>query len=182
MNKINLKSVIVTVVTISLSVLSYGQHNHNLMNMNHQKMMEHKNITVMSVKLNDSNLNKAYIHYTMIKDALYNADTKKVQMLSNMLVGILNTYGKAPDATDIADKLAKAAKIENQRTLFANLSTAFEPLLKNNVSKGAIYKNFCPMANGSGAYWYSNSEKIVNPYFGEAMPSCGSVKDTYKSI
>jgi hypothetical protein len=31
--------------------------------------------------------------------------------------------------------------------------------------------------NNEGAYWLSTSEKIRNPYFGDQMLTCGSVKD-----
>jgi len=183
MKKINFKAILLTVVTVSLSAFSYGQHDYKMMNMNHdKKMSKHKNMANMPVKLDDSNLNKTYKHYSMIKDAMYKSDTKKVQMMSNMLVGILNTYGKAYDASDVAAKLAKAENNDDQHKLFADLSIAFEPLLKGHVSKGSIYKNFCPMANSSGSYWFSSSDKIVNPYLGEAMATCGSVKETYKSI
>jgi len=180
MNKINFKSVLVIVVTMSLSVFTFGQ-NHEMMNMNHHKKGEmHK--TSNMVMLKDDNLNKAYMHYVMIRKDIFNANTNRVKMMSKMLVDILNNYGKAPDAKNAAAKLAEASDIEMQRKLFAELTLSFEPLLKGQVAKGTVYKNFCPMANGSGAYWFSNSEKIMNPYMGTKMPSCGSVKETFKSM
>ena len=40
-----------------------------------------------------------------------------------------------------------------------------------------VYVEFCPMAdNNNGAYWLSKEEKVINPYFGEAMLTCGEVK------
>jgi Cu(I)/Ag(I) efflux system membrane fusion protein len=30
-----------------------------------------------------------------------------------------------------------------------------------------------------GAFWLSESEKILNPYFGKAMRFCGEVTETY---
>ena len=30
--------------------------------------------------------------------------------------------------------------------------------------------------NDNGAYWLSKEEKVINPYFGDAMLKCGSVK------
>lgn len=181
MKKINLKSVLLTAFAVSLSVFTYGQVDHSKMKMTHDKggVMKQKEMAVM---LNDANLNKAYMHYTIIKEAMFKGDAKKVQMMSDMLVSILHTYGKAADALNISVALAKADEIKAQRKLFADLTVAFEPLLKGNVTKGAIYKNFCPMANGSGSYWFSNSEKIVNPYFSGNMTGCGSVKETFKSI
>ena len=41
-----------------------------------------------------------------------------------------------------------------------------------------LYYDYCPMAK---AYWVSEEGNIVNPYLGQAMPTCGSVKDTLKA-
>ena len=30
--------------------------------------------------------------------------------------------------------------------------------------------------NNNGAYWLSKEEKVLNPYFGDAMLKCGEVK------
>ena len=40
-----------------------------------------------------------------------------------------------------------------------------------------VYSQYCPMADdNNGAYWLSKQEKVINPYFGEAMLTCGEVK------
>lgn len=169
MKNLNLKSVLFIAVAMCLSSLTFGQ-------VDNTKKMQNKTEDVV---LNDSNLNKAYAHYVMIKESLFKDDTKKVQMMSAMLVTILKTYGKAADASTVAANLAKADKIEGQRKLFADLTMAFEPLLKGHIAKGTIYKDYCPMA---GSYWFSNTEQIVNPYFGGGMPGCGSVKETIKKL
>jgi Cu(I)/Ag(I) efflux system membrane fusion protein len=42
-----------------------------------------------------------------------------------------------------------------------------------------IYNQFCPMANNDkGANWLSFQENIKNPYFGDAMLTCGNVEET----
>lgn len=178
MKNLKQKSALLTMLAMCLSVFTFAQQDHNMMNMNHPKeaKMQQKEMIVM---LDDSNLNKAYAHYVIIKEALFKDDTKKVQKMSAMLVTILKTYGKAADASKLAANLAKADKSESQRKLFSNLTMAFEPLLKGHVLKGTIYKDYCPMA---GAYWFSNTEQIVNPYFGGGMTSCGSVKETIKKL
>lgn len=177
----NLKTVVMMALTMSLSTFIYAQHDHGKMNMkqdNHSMMDHDKSM----VKLNDKNLTKAYMHYTMIKNALVEDNSKKVQKASKMLVGVLKKYGKAADAQKVAEDMAAKSNILDQRMVFAELTTAFEPLLKDNVTKGEIFKNFCPMASDGGSYWFSNSDKIVNPYMGKAMASCGSVKETFKSM
>ena len=47
------------------------------------------------------------------------------------------------------------------------------------IDTGTVYYQYCPMANGDkGAYWLSTIKEIKNPYFGDAMLSCGETKDT----
>jgi hypothetical protein len=49
------------------------------------------------------------------------------------------------------------------------------------VSSGAVYKAYCPMANNNqGATWLSDSKEIRNPYFGDKMLKCGSLKEELK--
>jgi Cu(I)/Ag(I) efflux system membrane fusion protein len=35
-----------------------------------------------------------------------------------------------------------------------------------------------PANDNKGTYWLSKNEKVVNPYFGGGMLTCGSVKET----
>ena len=43
------------------------------------------------------------------------------------------------------------------------------------------YYQYCPMANrDQGAYWFSETEEIRNPYFGEDMLGCGENRETIK--
>jgi len=40
-----------------------------------------------------------------------------------------------------------------------------------------VFVAFCPMADSNkGAYWLSKEEKVINPYFGNAMLTCGEIK------
>ena len=182
MKNLKLKSVVMMAFIIGVSNFTYAQHDHSKMNMNKADhgAMDHN---VKMVKLNDVNLTKAYMHYTMINEALIEANVEKVQMASKMLVGILKEYGNASEAEKVASEMALKSDIADQHIMFSKLTTAFEPLLKNNIVEGEIFKTFCPMANdGEGAYWFSNSNKIVNPYLGKNMASCGSVKETFKPM
>ncbi|MDE5417618.1 efflux RND transporter periplasmic adaptor subunit [Labilibaculum sp. DW002] len=72
--------------------------------------------------------------------------------------------------------------IDKQRTAFAPFNQALYKSVKSfGLDKVTTYYQFCPMANGDkGAYWFSNSEEIQNPYFGEMMLGCGEVKETIK--
>jgi membrane fusion protein, copper/silver efflux system len=44
-----------------------------------------------------------------------------------------------------------------------------------------VYRQFCPMAfDDKGAFWLSESDEILNPYFGDMMLNCGEVTDIYR--
>jgi hypothetical protein len=179
----NLKFNIVVMLGLIMgtSTVIYAQHDHSKMNnkqVDHGVLVHNNNM----VKLNDKNLTKAYTYYTMINMALVEANSEKAQKASKMLVGVLKDYGKATDTQKVAEDMAEKSNITDQRIVFSKLTTAFEPLIKENVVEGEIYKNFCPMANDGGSYWFSNSNKIANPYMDKAMASCGSTKEIYKAM
>lgn len=177
----NLKSVVMIAFTVSVSSFTHAQHDHSKMNkqQDDHAMMDYND---KMVKLNDKNLTKAYMHYTMINKALVEANSEKAKETSKMLVAILEKYVKAGEAEKVAAEMASTSNIKDQRIMFSSLTTAFEPLLKGNIVEGEIYKTFCPMAKDGGSYWFSNSSKIVNPYMDKAMASCGSVKETFHAM
>ncbi len=72
------------------------------------------------------------------------------------------------------------ATLEAQRSAFAPLSKAlYQSIEQFSVTGLDAYYQHCPMADSDeGAYWLSEEKEIRNPYFGEAMLTCGSVKET----
>jgi hypothetical protein len=72
------------------------------------------------------------------------------------------------------------AGIDHQREHFSSMSNQVFKLVKSfHANQKQVYYEFCPMAfENKGAYWLSETEQIKNPYFGEKMISCGSVKET----
>jgi len=48
---------------------------------------------------------------------------------------------------------------------------------KFKLSSKQIFVQYCPMADGN---WMSDERKIVNPYYGSSMLSCGTVKSEIK--
>lgn len=77
-------------------------------------------------------------------------------------------------------KLMEASTdIKKQRTAFIQLSSAMIQSVKAFGINKKIYNQFCPMANDNkGANWLSFQENIKNPYFGDAMLTCGSTEET----
>ena len=79
-----------------------------------------------------------------------------------------------------AEHIKGTSELEHQREHFISLSKTMYDLLKAfKTNTETVYYQFCPMANNwKGAYWVSENSKIVNPYFGKQMLSCGSTKET----
>ncbi len=79
-----------------------------------------------------------------------------------------------------AKKITETEDIEEQRKQFDFLSQALIKSLKVfGVAGDTFYVQHCPMANDNdGAAWLSKQEKILNPYFGKKMLTCGTVQDT----
>lgn len=79
-------------------------------------------------------------------------------------------------------EIQASADIEAQRKAFSTLSDNLYKSIKafGLGGKEAFYE-FCPMAfNNEGGYWLSDQQQIRNPYFGDAMLTCGSVKEKLK--
>lgn len=82
------------------------------------------------------------------------------------------------------EAITKAKDIEEQRKHFEPLSDALiESAEHFGLTIDLVYVQFCPMAfDDKGAYWLSESDKILNPYFGDIMLTCGEVTKKISSI
>jgi Cu(I)/Ag(I) efflux system membrane fusion protein len=75
--------------------------------------------------------------------------------------------------------VAGAASLEKQRRQFRYFSQALINTLTVFGADETLYVQYCPMAfDGEGANWISAEAPIRNPYYGDAMLSCGSTVDT----
>ncbi len=134
-----------------------------------------------------------YDTYIELKDALVNSDSKQAnQLASKIEKGIKSVDMKLMpnEAThkqwmlidraieESATAISKSSDIENQRKAFKKMSNQLILAVENFGINKTTYKLYCPMADSdSGAYWLSNEEKVLNPYFGEKMLKCGEVKE-----
>ena len=138
--------------------------------------------TVSMASLKDSNLNAVYQQYQHLTTVLTQGDATAAKVSALALeAGAKEIKGGSSLATTAA-QITGAKDIEAQRTLYASLSDEFISLVKESgLESGELYVAHCPMAlNDKGASWVSNSKEIRNPYFGESMLTCGSVKETLK--
>jgi Cu(I)/Ag(I) efflux system membrane fusion protein len=136
-------------------------------------------------------LYKALNIYFELKDALVKADSKKATEKAADLKNALERIDS--DLLDVKDQsnwdkslatllnsvenLASKVEIEDQRASFLKISESLIVAVQNyGPFDVAVYVQHCPMAfNSSGGHWLSNSEKILNPYFGSMMLHCGRV-------
>lgn len=111
---------------------------------------------------------------TQVEQALSQVDMSLVKgEMHNHWMTSLNSL------TEAIKKIGGSGDVEQQRMAFADFSDILYSTIKMFGVKGeTIYYQYCPMAkNGEGAYWLSNNEEIKNPYYGDAMLTCGENKE-----
>lgn len=135
-------------------------------------------------------LEGALSSYFEIKDALVASDpalvARKADDMRKAMPGVAKGWGAGErEAHAKLDKfltqLSGARDLQTQRTQFRLLSEALIGIAKPlGTSKNPIYLQYCPMANDNrGGYWISRDSSIRNPYYGEAMLTCGEVRATW---
>ncbi len=73
--------------------------------------------------------------------------------------------------------LASTSNLAKQRKIFAELTGPMAELAKASPPSMPVYLDHCPMYEG-GADWLSRDKPIKNPFYGNMMMTCGSVKET----
>jgi hypothetical protein len=128
----------------------------------------------------DEKLGSAYEHYLHLKDALVASKSDEAKKAAGELQKSLASLSNGKKAADEVAKIAGTSDLKAQRLAFSNLSNEIASLVKGGkLSSGTLYLEYCPMANNNtGAFWLSNEKQIKNPYFGDMMLTCGSVKET----
>jgi hypothetical protein len=141
-------------------------------------------------------LAKVFTSYVSLKDALVASDAAKVKSeastTSQAVAAVdMKLLSGAPHndwmsyLTPIQTSLKEiesTADIEVQRKAFSTLSeNLYKSIKAFGLGNMEAFYDYCPMAfNNEGAYWLSDNAAIRNPYFGDAMLTCGTVKETLK--
>jgi hypothetical protein len=152
-------------------------------------------VTATQVKAADntaiSHLIKAYLG---IKDALATDNSKAANAQAKLFTAAIKevntgtldasqktTWTKYSEKLRFnGDHIGESTDIAHQREHFQKLSDDFYSLIKSLKSNDVtLYRQYCPMKK---AYWLSQSDKIVNPYYGKEMDECGEVKETIKGV
>ncbi len=126
--------------------------------------------------------------YMELKDALVLSDPEKVEQASEKALSKLKRVNKSALKGGVIDQISRLEKyfmaismtksLKEQRSNFVLLSDQFVAIMPSmkNPDK-PVYVLHCPMANNNmGSDWLSWEKEILNPYYGEAMLSCGEVK------
>ncbi len=137
-------------------------------------------------------LKTVFNDYIKLKDALIKDDSNNVKAESKKLLANLSKVDMKllkdkethnhwmsleKDIKASATSISNTSKIKEQRMHFKNLSSYLTNAIEVFGINEKVYHQFCPMAdNNNGAYWLSKEEKVINPYFGDAMLTCGEVK------
>jgi len=150
---------------------AFAQHDH--------AGHEQKKTDQAMVMFKDPKLGKAYEHYIHVKNSLVASDNEEAKASAIELSQALRNAKVSTASIEAATKLGNTSDLDEQRKLFSTLSNEMATLVKDGkLSMGMLYLEYCPMANNnSGAYWLSNEKEIKNPYFGDKMLKCGSVKE-----
>ena len=138
-------------------------------------------------------LAKVYDASLALKEAFVTSDATEVRQavspvqedLFEVEMKLLGNEARSAWADQLAtmknslESMDQASTIDAQREHFADFSQALYRSIKSfGIGGQQAYYLYCPMANDDqGASWLSDSKQIRNPYFGDEMLTCGSVKE-----
>lgn len=135
----------------------------------------------ISAQKSDPTVSKLYSHYIQIKNALAADNAHRSALAAENFIKVAGTIdakllseGNISTLRKDATAISESRTIQKQRQYFYNLSDNMILLAgKFKLTDTTVFVQYCPMADGS---WLSNERKIVNPYYGSSMLSCGTVK------
>ena len=121
--------------------------------------------------------------YFQLKDDLISSNAAAAAASASSFVKAMNNMSKAivkEESRTVllsdASAISGTKDLKLQREKFAALSANMLTLAKAVKLTGApVYLQYCPMKKAS---WLSNNAAIKNPYYGNAMLTCGSIKET----
>jgi hypothetical protein len=149
-------------------------------------------ITIFSfhVQQNSTDLTALLNMYYEVKNALVNSDAANTAAKAGQFIKANNSLelktvpeGKVNAFIAIqknliadAERMRTTKDLAKQREYFATFSQDFYALAQVvKLSVHLVYQQYCPMKK---MYWLSSETSIKNPYYGNAMLSCGKVTET----
>lgn len=122
-------------------------------------------------------------HYFNIKNALVAGDAPAAVDNANLFINTANTIdykmiseGNLNALLNDATVISETKDLKKQRLFFSSFSANMIAIAKQvKLTDVAIYEAYCPMKKAS---WLSTEKEIRNPYYGNAMLTCGKVTAT----
>ncbi len=167
-----MKNGIMMICLVLGSWTAMAQHDHTTPSMPDKT-------TQATAAFKDAALGATFEAYDQLKNALVTSNAEDAKKAADNLVVAAQSVKGATALKEASAKLAASSDLREQRTLFSGVSNEMAPLVRDGkLAGGMLYIDYCPMANGNkGGYWLSTKEEIRNPYFGDRMLKCGSVKE-----
>lgn len=119
--------------------------------------------------------------YLQVKDALVQTNGEDAKQAALLLVASLGEQeaGLLHEIRVDAEHIAGTLDTGHQRDHFSSLSDNVYTMVKTTeANETPVYRQYCPMAfEGKGGFWLASEKEVNNPYFGDMMLHCGSVKE-----
>ena len=133
----------------------------------------------------DSTQTQLYQSYIGIKNALVAGNANTASLKAGEFVKSINSIDTKIISEPTRSALLKDAAyifenkdIKSQREHFGSFSSNMYSLAKAvKLTGNPVYYAYCPMKK---AYWLSSDAAIKNPYYGNAMLTCGKVQEIIK--
>ena len=177
---------IVTNGTFTVDAAAQLQGKKSMMNKGKQdKDIEHMKMVLSATFQKE--FQAALPSYLNMKDAFVASDVGRVSAFAKAALKKFKTIkidelGKmekshVEQSLKMLDAISSNENIEDQRGHFIILNENLIALTMNTAQgANALYVQKCPMANNNrGAMWLSTEKEVKNPYYGDAMLTCGSV-------
>jgi hypothetical protein len=126
---------------------------------------------------------KLLYYYLKCSAALSKSDYKKAIKHAAPLLQECRSLGNS-SLLPPAGMLEKASGLSELRAAFSGFSDSLALAIRTGKIKPSenLFLVHCPMAfDDRGADWISDEARVINPYFGDEMLHCGSVKGLLKN-
>jgi hypothetical protein len=125
-----------------------------------------------------SELSRAVIDlYLKIQLALFNGNTDELRMHAGNIATAASALGApAMKISSAALQLASAGDLADARAKFGTLSETIDTYMTGLQLRPpeGVQVAVCPMVNKP---WLQEGSTLANPYYGSAMPTCGSFRN-----
>ena len=169
-----------------------GHEGHVAMNSSINKDTKNNSVRLEVSKEFQKQLNEVFIKYIALKDAFVKEESNNIisqsekigTILSKVDIKLLENKESQTFWMSLEKQLRvavssilKTTAIKEQRNHFKQVSSSLIEALQVFGVNEKVFVAFCPMADSNkGAYWLSIEKKVINPYFGNKMLTCGEVK------